>query len=133
VLFVASSASPAKSEVVAQENFQVIFEQLKPILRQHEAGMTVTADTATDYALDCTKTGPNGKLLFFGAVQVKKNYVSFHLMPVYMHPYLLDDISPALKKRMQGKSCFNFKTVDPALFDELRALTERGLASIKQA
>jgi hypothetical protein len=34
-------------------------------------------------------------------------------------------MSPALKKRMQGKACFNFTEVDPALFRELKQLTER--------
>jgi hypothetical protein len=54
-----------------------------------------------------------------------KNYVSFHLMPVYMYPDLLEGASPGLMKRMQGKSCFNFKRVEPDTFEELRALTER--------
>ncbi len=31
--------------------------------------------------------------------------------------------SPELKKRMQGKACFNFTTIGPALFRELAALT----------
>jgi hypothetical protein len=57
---------------------------------------------------------------------VKKRYVSYHLMPVYVNPALLDGLSPALKARMQGKSCFNFTKVDPALFEELAALTQAG-------
>ena len=47
-------------------------------------------------------------------------------MPIYVQPSLLDDISPALKRRMQGKSCFNFAKVDEPLFAELEALTKRG-------
>jgi hypothetical protein len=35
-------------------------------------------------------------------------------------------MSPALKKRMQGKACFNFTAVDPALFDELADITRKG-------
>jgi hypothetical protein len=35
-------------------------------------------------------------------------------------------MSPELKKRMQGKSCFNFKTVDEKLFKELAKLTKAG-------
>ena len=46
-------------------------------------------------------------------------------MPVYEDTSLLDDISPVLRKRMQGKSCFNFKTVDKPLFKELGELTAR--------
>ncbi len=44
-------------------------------------------------------------------------------MPVYVNPALLEAISPELRKRMQGKSCFNFKTIDMQLFEELAALT----------
>jgi len=68
----------------------------------------------------------------FGGVQIKKNYVSYHLMPVYAFPDLLDGLSPELKKRMQGKSCFNFKTVDKALFKELGALTRKGYQRYKK-
>jgi len=68
----------------------------------------------------------NKKPLFFGAVQIKKNYVSFYLMPIYVQPKLLEKISEALKKRMQGKSCFNFKEVDKDLFEELGDLTQAG-------
>ena len=45
-----------------------------------------------------------GRPLFAAAVQIKKSYVSFHLMPVYANPALLDSLSPALRKRMQGKA-----------------------------
>jgi len=37
-------------------------------------------------------------------------------------------MSPELKKRMQGKSCFNFKEVDEKLFKELARLTKAGAA-----
>jgi hypothetical protein len=62
----------------------------------------------------------------FGAVQWQKSCVSFHLMPVYTHLELLVGLSPALKKRMQGKSCFNFTEVDAALFAKLASLTRAG-------
>ena len=48
-------------------------------------------------------------------------------MPVYMFPDLLKDISPELRKHMQGKSCFNFKKVEPDLFEELSELTRKGV------
>jgi len=40
-----------------------------------------------------------------------------------MDPTLQKRISPELRKRMQGKSCFNFTEIDPILFRELAALT----------
>jgi len=61
-------------------------------------------------------------------VRLGKAYVSFYLMAVYANPDLLKSMSPELKKRMQGKSCFNFKEVDEKLFKELAALTGAGAA-----
>ena len=49
-------------------------------------------------------------------------------MSVYASPDLLKSMSPELKKRMQGKSCFNFKEVDEPLFKELARLTRAGAA-----
>jgi hypothetical protein len=37
-------------------------------------------------------------------------------------------MSPGLRKRMQGKSCFNFTKLDEELFAELAVLTERTAA-----
>ena len=45
----------------------------------------------------------------------------------------LEGISPALKKRMQGKSCFNFTTIDEPLFSELAELTRRGAEQFRHA
>lgn len=62
--------------------------------------------------------------MWFGAVKQGKAYVSFHLMPLYMSAALEKQISPALKKRMQGKTCFNFKTIpESALIADLKKLT----------
>jgi hypothetical protein len=53
-------------------------------------------------------------------------------MPVYIFPNLLENISLALKKHMQGKSCFNFKRSEPALFQELTRLAARGYEAYEQ-
>jgi hypothetical protein len=67
---------------------------------------------------------PDGQM--FAGVRKGKRYVSYHLLSVYLEPGQLDEVSPELRKRMQGKSCFNFTRVDDTLFDELDALTDRG-------
>jgi hypothetical protein len=67
---------------------------------------------------------PEGML--FAGVKQQKRYVSFYLMPVYSEADLHSAISQDLRKRMQGKSCFNFTRVDEGLFDELMDLTARG-------
>jgi hypothetical protein len=115
-----------------KDDFPLIFEQLKNILQPHAKDLTVKADTSNTYYLDGPYSAKWKKELFFGSAQIKKNYVSFYLMPVYMYPELLNEVSPELKKHMQGKSCFNFKTVEPELFAELAALTRKGAEKLKE-
>ena len=112
--------------------FPLVFEQLRAILKPYAASLLVKADSSAGYSLDGPFSQKWQKEVFFGAARIKKNYVSFYLMPVYMFPELLNGISPELKKHMQGKSCFNFKKVDSALFKELEALTRRGFECFKK-
>ena len=105
-----------------------VFAALRPVLALYADQLDAKKDSGDELYLDTRHLQKNKKPLFFGAVQVKKGFVSFHLMPVYTHPDLLAGVSPELKKRMQGKSCFNFSEVDPPLFQELAALTQRGFA-----
>ena len=114
------------------ESFPPIFEKLKSILKPHAKALTVTIDSSDGYSLDGPYSKKWKRNLFFGAAQIKKNYVSFYLMPVYMYPELLKGVSPELKKHMQGKSCFNFKKVEPELFKELATLTKVGAEKFKK-
>ena len=109
-----------------QNDFPIVFEELKQMLKPYASRLTITADTPKAYSLDGPYSEKWKKTLFFGSAQIKKNYVSFYLMPVYMFPELLRRISPELKRHMQGKSCFNFKKIEPELFKELSALTRSG-------
>ena len=65
-------------------------------------------------------------------VEFGKNYVGFHHMAVYARPDLLKDISKKLKARMQGKSCFNFTSVNEVLFAELEELTVRAFDAFQK-
>ena len=112
--------------------FDAIFAALKPVLKKHVKRLAVNADTAEEYTLVTKSASPfpqhKGQPMFFGSVRKGKAYVSFHLMPVYMSPTLNKRIPPALQKRMQGKSCFNFKTgPEPDLITDLSRLTEAAL------
>jgi hypothetical protein len=110
-------------------DFAPVFAALKKILSAHAAACVVVNDTPQCYYLNSTQLHPRNKQpLCFGSVRTGKNYVSYHLMPVYASATLQAAISPALKKRMQGKACFNFTRVDDALFAELAELTRRGAA-----
>ncbi len=65
-------------------------------------------------------------------MRLGKSYVSYYLMPLYVCPDLLVGMSDALRKRMQGKSCFNFATPDEALFNELAQMTQVGFERYKR-
>ena len=112
-------------------NFVSTFASLSKILRKHAAGMSIKTDEAGNFYIELPAATPKAKPKFFGAVQAKKTYVSYHLMPVYEDPALLSGISDALRKKMQGKSCFNFTADDALLFKELDALTKKCAAASK--
>ena len=100
-----------------------IFNTLKSFLVHYENNLFVFHNTDKNYYLNTITSEENKKPEFFGAVQIKKSYVAYHLMPIYYYPELLDSISEELKNKMQGKSCFNFKDIDDSLFKELNTLT----------
>jgi hypothetical protein len=108
--------------------FPPVFDRLRMILKSHESSLIVRADTPAQYVLDPPPSSrypqyPDG--VFVGSVEIRQRYVSFHLMPVYAFPELLDGISDQLRRRMQGKSCFNVSAVNEDLFAELNDLTAR--------
>jgi hypothetical protein len=112
-------------------DFTKVFAELLTIMAPYAARLDVKNDNETELYIDTKHMQKNKKPLFFGAVQIKKSYVSFHLMPVYLKPELLTAVSNDLKSRMQGKSCFNFVAIEPALFKELTALTKASFESYK--
>jgi hypothetical protein len=115
-----------------KDDFAIVFSKLKSILQKYASRLTVKANTASSYYLDAAFSEKFKREIFFGSVQIKKNYVSYYLMPVYMFPELLKGLSPNLKKRMQGKSCFNFTAIDEEIFRELAQLTKKGFDRFKQ-
>ena len=107
-------------------DFEDVHDRLKAILRRHADGLVVTKDGPAGMALEIP--GLEGKPWgYVGGTRLGKSYVSFYLMPVYVSPELDAAVSPALRKRKQGKACFNFAKVDDALLVELETLTARGI------
>ena len=115
-----------------RDRFADTFAALRAILEVHAKRMTVTVDEPGHYQLASpTMTDRVGRPLFCASVQINKNYVSYHLMPVYGNKALRDSLSSSLKKRMQGESCFNFTTVEPEQLKELAVVTKKGIAGFK--
>ena len=106
--------------------FEPVFDRLRRILEPYGRRMHVTADGPDGYGVDMAPESERNPTTWFAGVRRGKAYVSYYLMPVYVEPSLLDGVSPELKRRMQGKSCFNFTSVDESLCAELEALTRRG-------
>jgi hypothetical protein len=107
--------------------FKATFRALRNVMKPYEKHFDVVTNTPDAYYLSCkTAKTKAGAAIWFGGVQIKKNYVSFHLIPIYASASLRDTLSPSLKKRMQGKSCFNFTAIDPAHVKELTRVTKKG-------
>jgi hypothetical protein len=111
--------------------FSALFMRLKDIMQARAGHLRVLDDLPQKYSLMGPYMEQFKKDVWFGMVEVRKTYVSYHLMPVYMDPDLLNGISESLKKRMQGKACFNFTKTDEALFQELDELTGRCLTRFR--
>lgn len=112
-------------------SFQEIFEALKPVFEEYAGPLAVQVDKPGEYYLETKTAMRKGQRFQFGGVKIGKAYVSFHLMPLYMNPKLQTTISAELKKRMQGKSCFNFTQLDPSHVAELKKLTKAGFDEFK--
>jgi hypothetical protein len=116
-----------------KSSFIPVYRNLSEILRKYSGESLKLKDSRTDSMELIGPPTPSsqGREVWFGAVRIGKNYVSYHLMPIYVFPDLLEGLSPGLKRRMQGKSCFNFTRTDEQLFQELDELTDRGYERYK--
>lgn len=112
-------------------DFSKAFAALRKLLTPYEGRLAVRSDTPQYYYLETHTPTYKNRPMFFAAVRAGKSYVSYHLLPLYACPELLQGISPELKKRMQGKACFNFTTIDKQLFRELGRLTAAGFEKFK--
>lgn len=108
-----------------------LFQILKCILEKYAEVLDVVKDEPENFYLNTGTLDEKGKPIFFGMVKLGKGKITYHLMPIYCHPDLLDGISDALKAHMQGKSCFNFSSEDSVLLEELAVLTENGYRRFK--
>lgn len=108
-------------------DFEAVHAELRALMLAAAPGAVVHCDQPGDLVLHTHGGDPRtGKPEWFGAVTIKKSYVAYHLFPLYADPALAEGLSEALTRRRQGKTCFNFKTADPALFAELAELSRRG-------
>jgi hypothetical protein len=106
------------------KQFDVIYARLSEMILRHKDRLSVAIEKPGEFWMAVTGATYRGKPLVFAGVRMGKNYVSYHLMSVYMRKV---EMSAELKKQLQGKACFNFSSVDEKLFGELDELTASGL------
>lgn len=107
-------------------DFQAVEARLRQIFDPYRNDLTVSKEGPDGIYLDTP--GHEGQPYgYVGGTRLGKAYVSYYLMGVY-DGELAKSISPELKRRMQGKCCFNFTRIDEPLFDELETLTAKSIA-----
>lgn len=108
------------------------FTTLREVLASQSGDLVVTVDRPGDFQVASpTMQDRIGRPLSVAGVRTRKHYVSYFLMPVYAAPRLAQSLSPELKKRMHGLSCFNFTTIDPDQIKELSRLTKAGIGAFR--
>jgi hypothetical protein len=123
-------------------SLQPVFTRLREILASQTSGLRVVHDSTDRYRLEAP-IGPATLQAWGGRVrtpmipvawvEVRKAYVSYHLMGISGNARVMDSLSPALRGRMQGTSCFNFKSVDEAIVRELAGVTIESVRGMKKA
>jgi len=111
-------------------DLEAVFKELRQILIEHKGGLTVSKDTDSIFCLEGGVHPRTKKAFPVAWTEINKNYVSFHLMSVYAIPRVRSAVPEALEKRMQGKSCFNFNSVDASLLRQLSELTATSLTDL---
>jgi hypothetical protein len=111
--------------------FEEVFALLKTMMKKHERTLKVLTDEPQEYTLATKSHSNRGQPMWFGSVRAGRAYVSYHRMALYFNPAMKALVAPALTKRMQGKTWFNFKSVDKELFGEWKKLTPEGADSCR--
>lgn len=127
----ARRASPKQSGPAKPGDLAPVFAALRGLLRRHQDELVPQTDLPDYFCLESKTPTYGNRPMYFAGVRRRKNYVSFYLMSVPVCPELVLKMSPGLKKRMQGKACFNFTEVDREIFPELARLTQAGFEKFK--
>ena len=107
----------------ARADFDSVDRRLREILEPLRSRLVATKDGPGGLSLEIP--GLEGKPWgYVAGIRRGKRYVSYYLMSAYADPKVMASMTPQLRRRMQGKSCFNFTHVDEPLFAELGRITE---------
>jgi hypothetical protein len=127
---------------IKNSELKSVFDRLRELLAARASQFALAYDTTDRYGLEAP-VGPatlrswGGKLrtpnIPIGWVEIRKAYVSYHLMGVAGNSKLLANLSGPLRARMQGKACFNFRTLEETPLRELERVTAESFAGLRRA
>ena len=127
---------------IKNSELKSVFDRLRGLLAARASEFALAYDTTDRYGLEAP-VGPatlrswGGRLrtpnIPIGWVEIRKAYVSYHLMGVDGNAKLLASLSATLRARMHGKACFNFRTLDDIPLRELDTVTAESFAGLKRA
>jgi hypothetical protein len=95
--------------------------RLRSLLAPYEARL----EWATIYGNPALRKAGANAHNWFAFVKPATRHVSLYLLPVHEHESLRSSLSPALAKRLTGRSTFTFAVVDEPLFAELEQVLAR--------
>ncbi|HEX5176632.1 MAG TPA: hypothetical protein VFV83_06370 [Chthoniobacteraceae bacterium] len=125
----------SRSSQATGREFEAIFADLRALLEKYadRESLVVIDDSERRYCLAGGRHPKHKTPMPLAWVQIGKGYVSFHHMGICSSRNVRHLLSPRLKARMQGKTCFNFKTCEPAILEELDAVTAYAFAALRKA
>jgi hypothetical protein len=112
-----------------------VFDELKTILGHHARWFTEREGMVRnkrDYHLTLQKPlvigGRERKELWFASIIQQKDSVGFYFTP----PDVKSKLSPELLRHLDGKSCFHFKTLTPAMKRHVEAALRVGIVAYRK-
>lgn len=127
-------AMPAR-KAVKPASLDQVFDELKTILARHARLFTEregTVKNKRDYHLILQKPlvidGRKRNELWFASIIQQKDSVGFY----FTSPNVKNRLSAELLKHLDGKSCFHFKTLTPALKKDVTAALQLGLEAYRK-
>jgi len=127
---------------IGNSELQSVFGRLRELLAAHASEFAIAFDTTDRYGLEAP-VGPATLRAWGGKariphipiawVEIRKAYVSYHLIGLDGNTKLLANLSQPLRARMQGKTCFNFKAADDSLIRELASVTADSFGGLRRA
>jgi hypothetical protein len=126
---------------VGNAELRSVFARLRELLAAHASEFAIAFDTTDRYGLEAP-AGPatlrawGGKarapIIPIAWVEVRKAYVSYHLIGIEGNKKLLATLSQPLRARMHGKTCFNFKVADEVPIPELESITAESFGGLRR-